>query len=611
MSANDHIIKYLDYFISLPDSPQFAVLINGPWGAGKTWLIRDYLSNQSTIEYLYVSLYGAASTDEISSRMFEARYPLLSSNYAKIAGRVLKGLVRATISVDLDNDKRDDLKISPQIPDFSGLESPTPTHDGKLIILDDVERCFVEPNQLWGYINKLVEHDGAKVVLLCCESRIDNPEEYKDTKEKNVGITLSVRPDFSLAFEKLAGGLDGPASKALLMRKDRVLDIFQSSGYQNLRILRFVIRDFQRIYSHLSKPVRSADGAIETLLDVLVVLALEVYYGALPAGDIGQKSAGVDPLLSSAFQNAESREERPILFADSIKKYSGLVGFILPCPSFDWWRDFFSLGLVDSKSLNQQLENRFITNAKLPIWQQAANVFNASDQEFAELMPRCTDELISGRLRGIGPILHVSGVILWVIENEVMQKGADLDLVRKVTVRAAKHAIERLADDEIYPDPQHSSQLFYSYDSTVYAGHKTSGFSEVVSFAESAYEGAKNRVLVAFASRMLDLLLDHNWEQFARELEENYPPPGLYADTISTNEILSRVDVEKFVEAVCKLPPAGQDKVIRVLHGRGKRQQIENADWIRKVVKRLGELVKERASIQLHMVHMRLARISW
>lgn len=42
---NQHVIRELDRYIAL-ENPQFAVLINGEWGSGKTWFIRRYIENR-------------------------------------------------------------------------------------------------------------------------------------------------------------------------------------------------------------------------------------------------------------------------------------------------------------------------------------------------------------------------------------------------------------------------------------------------------------------------------------------------------------------------------------------------------------------------------------
>ena len=42
-NSNKHIEKFLDYYLNKEQSPDYAVLITGCWGSGKTYFIRKYL----------------------------------------------------------------------------------------------------------------------------------------------------------------------------------------------------------------------------------------------------------------------------------------------------------------------------------------------------------------------------------------------------------------------------------------------------------------------------------------------------------------------------------------------------------------------------------------
>jgi Cdc6-like AAA superfamily ATPase len=44
-AGNRHIKEYLAYYIALPHSPHYAVMITGPWGIGKTFLIKKLLQS--------------------------------------------------------------------------------------------------------------------------------------------------------------------------------------------------------------------------------------------------------------------------------------------------------------------------------------------------------------------------------------------------------------------------------------------------------------------------------------------------------------------------------------------------------------------------------------
>jgi hypothetical protein len=113
MDRNKHITDYLAYYISFPHPPRFAVLLNGPWGIGKTFLLKSFLNALGNGEksYVYVSLYGLASVDDIDDALFRAMYPVLDMKGVKLAGRAAKAAAKF-FRVDIELTAKDILKRS-------------------------------------------------------------------------------------------------------------------------------------------------------------------------------------------------------------------------------------------------------------------------------------------------------------------------------------------------------------------------------------------------------------------------------------------------------------------------------------------------------------------
>lgn len=105
---NKHIEDYLDYYCGLSYVPSYAVLLKGEWGVGKTWFIKKYCENLKSKKqkYLYVSLYGMTNFSEIGDEFFRQLHPLLSSKGMAITTQIFKGLLRGTLRIDLDGDKK-------------------------------------------------------------------------------------------------------------------------------------------------------------------------------------------------------------------------------------------------------------------------------------------------------------------------------------------------------------------------------------------------------------------------------------------------------------------------------------------------------------------------
>ena len=95
--ANKHIREYLSYYLSLPHSPQYAVMINGPWGIGKTFLVKELLQQNvgsKSLKHIYVSLYGLTTIDDINDALFQALYPALGWKVSKVGARIGKTLLK-------------------------------------------------------------------------------------------------------------------------------------------------------------------------------------------------------------------------------------------------------------------------------------------------------------------------------------------------------------------------------------------------------------------------------------------------------------------------------------------------------------------------------------
>ena len=101
-STNQKIHIFLKYYCDLPSPPEYAVLIKGKWGTGKTWFIKNLINdlNASNIKSLHISLYGMTTFDEIENEFFRQLHPVLSSKKMALAGKVIKGLLKTTLKID-------------------------------------------------------------------------------------------------------------------------------------------------------------------------------------------------------------------------------------------------------------------------------------------------------------------------------------------------------------------------------------------------------------------------------------------------------------------------------------------------------------------------------
>lgn len=190
--TDDQIIEFIKKYIN-NTSYNYAVLIDGSWGSGKTYFIKNKLiptlkknekeeskirlklksilrfksiNNYKPKKIIKISLYGVASRDELTRQIFIETIPFKSVlRWKKL--RVFSSLGKAVISGCLSYNK---ISLPGKIFNIKDLVSLK----NCILIFDDLERCNMNINDVLGYINNFVENDGIKVIIVANEREITN-----------------------------------------------------------------------------------------------------------------------------------------------------------------------------------------------------------------------------------------------------------------------------------------------------------------------------------------------------------------------------------------------------------------------------------------------------
>lgn len=198
------VIKYIDENLY-----NYAVMIDGDWGCGKTYFVKEYLidkieqneteKKKKNEDYnikriVYISLYGVKSVDEVSKQVFMESY---LAKAGKVKGILRKGteVVGTLLPVAFDVMKSftgieaDADKVSGAVNAFLSIKN-------SIIIFDDLERCDCPVNEILGYINGFVEHEGLKVILVANQKEVG-----KGAYLKNLELKYLVAANQNIDFE--------------------------------------------------------------------------------------------------------------------------------------------------------------------------------------------------------------------------------------------------------------------------------------------------------------------------------------------------------------------------------------------------------------------------
>lgn len=289
---NKQIFDFLKEYAKLP-SPQYAILLRGKWGCGKTYFVKHWLeefdksdklpANENSIELkpIYVSLFGMREISDIKSAIDRCVNPFFYSKTGKIlkiAGRIASKIIFKT-ELDIDKDGKSETSFSGALDSLSIFENDNKDEvkGVKFIIFDDLERCQIPMKQLLGFINYFVEHCDCHVVVIGEEKYLDDNTHHDllEFKEKIVGREFEILPDIEAAIKLF---VDEPMMAVDFLRKETgmIQLCFECTATHNLRLLRQSLLDFSSLISALpTKLVENNHEYLRSLLSCYIAVYAE------------------------------------------------------------------------------------------------------------------------------------------------------------------------------------------------------------------------------------------------------------------------------------------------------------------------------------------------
>ena len=253
---NDIIENFLNGYMMNPD-PQYAILLKGKWGCGKTHFINHWIdayqkhdAEDKVLEPVYVSLYGLSETKQITTAINRVLYPILYGKAAKAGKTFLKFMSAIVLKCDVDWDKdgNSDFSMNLGLDSLSIFKSEDEqVKKGNLLILDDLERCDVPMKKLLGYLNFFVEQCNCHLIVIGDEDKIaedENKKIFGEFKEKTIGREFEIATDIHSALETFVN--QTPKNDFVVGHQEQIEKFFAMTECNNLRILRQALWDFSR-----------------------------------------------------------------------------------------------------------------------------------------------------------------------------------------------------------------------------------------------------------------------------------------------------------------------------------------------------------------------------
>ena len=327
----DLVESILDYVRA--DYTDYAIMINGEWGSGKTYFWNNKIRNKidslqlngKQYTTIYMSLYGISNLEEISKKIFIETTQLMDKNMRKYMNATGQQSIPEYAKTGLDMANLFGVTQNGDKVDYSKFFST----DDKVLCFDDLERANVDVIDILGYINNFVEHDHIKTIIICNEkelstklkstnlemktfiatylldkegdlSKTDKPmvekirdkieyvfdkaNDYERIKEKLIGETFEYVPEFSYIINGILMRYENNPDLIRFLRENTnyIISTFNKSGTRNLRILKHALNDFKEIYEMVNKYYPKTNyRVLQTMLIFTIAISFEIKAGKI------------------------------------------------------------------------------------------------------------------------------------------------------------------------------------------------------------------------------------------------------------------------------------------------------------------------------------------
>ncbi|MUG05195.1 hypothetical protein GM556_06515 [Bombella sp. ESL0378] len=589
---NANVAEVLNKYCYGSSKPPFALMLNGPWGCGKTWLVKRLFDKKRTdresdseLNMIYVSLYGMQNAEEITQAIYVAMHPILGGKIGELGKTVFKGLLKSTLKIDLYHldDNKTDLSV------ILGMSGETKSKDKifkkRILVLDDVERAKMPVSDILALVQPLVESHENRVILVANEKEIatdDNEERkrYERTKEKTVYLTLRVQPDIKSTWKdviesefkkdlKKSEDKDN-FGKFLLENENNFIDFFEKTNVENIRILQLFLSSGKYLFPSFKGKQEDNNNIIFDILCLLYVLLIEKNIHGRTYDDI-EKIVG--PISKEDVNNDSYSKTRESNYFNLLKVYRMLNESIYY---------LLEKGILNKEDFEDNL-SYFIHNRTTPIWKRiSAFIYEKpSDTHYDSLIGKFRSYLEKETAENDKELLHVCDVY-FMLKNMKINSFNDIDsatLLEKYTKRYCDSLLSKEIASLTQNDIWNVKDYFWEFHKENIS--KIKKINDILSCKKKKY------------------LLKKIKDYFEEKIKNNQPfeITNLFLQRrfpTDDNPFLHNIDPDKFLECIDQLPTGSeQNKIFRELYFRfqeAKNKEWQNEkEWFETIIQKLRE----------------------
>ena len=520
---DDLVESILDYIRA--DYTDYAIMINGEWGSGKTYFwnhkIRNKIEamqvNGKKYTTIYMSLYGISNLEEISKKIFIETTQLMDKNLKRYMGSKGEKVIPEYAKTGLDMANFFGVTQNGDKIDYEEFFS---TED-KVLCFDDLERANVDVIDILGYINNFVEHDHIKTIIICNEKELstklkssniemktfiatylldkenklniktdepmveriqdtieyvfDKANDYERIKEKLIGETFEYAPEFTYIINGLLMRYERYPELIRFLRTNSnlITSTFNKSGTRNLRILKHALNDFKKIFDMVNQSYPNTNNRVlQTMLIFTIAISFEIKAGKV---------------TKDKFKNIANNEEyRAILvssrvFMDNrqfyIKEFDNTYyyNFKADYRFFKFIEIYVRTRIFDMRVFKDDMEviRNTVDTDKLPGYKRllTEEYWKITDDQFPGVIEEVLDDVKNGKIKPI-EIVKIFAYFRYFVENNLIDydiktlesvflNGINIASVNSEYCDDAEEELSQISTDDSGPEMKNIIDRFY------------------------------------------------------------------------------------------------------------------------------------------------------
>ncbi len=444
------IESILDYVRA--DYTDYAIMINGEWGSGKTYFWNNKVRNKieslqlngRQYSTIYMSLYGISNLEDISKKIFIETTQLMDKNLKKYMDSHGQTTIPEYAKTGLDMANFFGVTKNGEKIDYGEFFAT----NNKILCFDDLERANVDVIDILGYINNFVEHDHIKTIIICNEKELstklkssnlemktfiatylldkegnllqtdkpmvekiadkieyvfDKANDYERIKEKLIGETFEYAPKFNYIINGLLMRFENDKDLITFLKQhtNLITNTFMKSGTRNLRILKHALNDFKKVFENVNKSYPNTNlRVLQTMLIFTIAVSFEIKSGKI---------------TKDKFININSNEEYKAILVSSrvlmdnrqyyIKEFDNnyYFNFKSDYRFFKFIEVYVRTRIFDMRLFKDDMENiiKTIDTEKLPGYKRllTEEYWKISDDQFPGVIEEVIKDIKEGNLK--------------------------------------------------------------------------------------------------------------------------------------------------------------------------------------------------------------------